>query len=135
MSLDVNLLRSSFALVIERDPTLTHRFYGILFDRYPQAKPLFGRNSAAAQEKMLADALVAVLDHLEDAPWLKSTLSGLGHKHVGYGVTKEMYGWVGASLLATLAEVAADDWTPELEKAWTDAYGAIVGLMTSDLPN
>lgn len=129
MALDVQLLRSSFDLVIERQPAVTARFYEILFARYPQAKPLFGRNAQAQQEKMLADALVAVLDHLEDAAWLKQTLMALGKKHVDYGVTGEMYGWVGASLLATLAEVAGRDWTPELESAWTAAYGAIAGLM------
>ena len=78
---------------------------------------------------MLTDALVAVIDHLEDAPWLTGTLAALGAKHKEYGVTPEMYGWVGASLLAALAEAAGKDWTPEAEKAWTDAYGAIVGLM------
>jgi hemoglobin-like flavoprotein len=129
MSLNVPLLRSSFALVVERQPQLTHRFYEILFERYPQAKRLFSRNPAAAQEKMLTDALVAVMDHLEDAPWLATTLQQLGAKHAGYGVTAEMYGWVGASLLATLAEVAKADWTPALEAAWTEAYGAIAGLM------
>jgi hemoglobin-like flavoprotein len=129
MSLNVPLLRSSFELVIERQPELTHRFYEILFQRYPKAKALFVRNTPAAQEKMLADALVAVMDHLEDVPWLTTTLKGLGAKHVGYGVTTEMYGWVGASLLATLAEVAGKDWTPGLEAAWTEAYGAISGLM------
>jgi hemoglobin-like flavoprotein len=129
--LNVALLRSSFELVIERQPQLTHRFYEILFERHPQAKALFGRNTAAAQEKMLADALVAVMDRLEDAPWLTSTLEQLGAKHAGYGVTAEMYGWVGASLLATLAEAAGKDWTPALEGAWTDAYGAIAGLMQS----
>jgi hemoglobin-like flavoprotein len=129
MSLNVPLLRSSFELVVERQPQLTHRFYEILFERYPQAKPLFGRNATAVQEKMLTDALVAVMDHLEDAPWLTNTLKQLGAKHVSYGVTDEMYGWVGASLLATLAEVAQDDWTPALETAWSDAYGAIAGLM------
>jgi hemoglobin-like flavoprotein len=129
MSLNVALLRGSFDLVVERQPQLTHRFYEILFQRYPQAKALFGRNTAAAQEKMLTDALVAVMDHLEDAPWLTTTLKHLGAKHKGYGVTMEMYGWVGASLLATLAEVAGNDWTPLLESAWTEAYGAIAGLM------
>jgi hemoglobin-like flavoprotein len=130
MSLNVQLLRSSFDLVVERQPQLVHRFYEILFERYPQAKPLFGRrNTAAAQEKMLTDALVAVMDHLEDAPWLSNTLKQLGAKHKGYGVTDEMYGWVGASLLATLAEVAGKDWSRELEAAWTEAYGAIAGLM------
>jgi hemoglobin-like flavoprotein len=129
MSLNVALLRSSFELVAERQPQLTHRFYEILFQRYPQAKALFGRHTAAAQEKMLSDALVAVMDHLEDGPWLTTTLKGLGAKHKGYGVTNEMYGWVGASLLATLAEAASADWTPAHEVAWTEAYGAISGLM------
>jgi hemoglobin-like flavoprotein len=129
MALNVPVLRSTFELVVERQPQLVHRFYEILFTRYPQVKPLFGRNSAAAQEKMLTDALVAVIDHLEDAPWLVSTLKGLGEKHQGYGVTPEMYGWVGACLLAALAEAAGKDWSPEAEKAWTEAYGAIVSLM------
>jgi hemoglobin-like flavoprotein len=129
MSLDVALLRSSFALVVERQPQVVHRFYEILFQRYPQAKALFHRNSAAQQEKMLTDALVAVMDRLEDAPWLTGTLKQLGAKHKDYGVTDEMYGWVGASLLATLAEVAGQDWTPRLESAWTEAFGAIAGLM------
>jgi hemoglobin-like flavoprotein len=40
-----------------------------------------------------------------------------------------MHGWVGSSLLATLEEVAGEAWTPELESAWSDAYGAIAGLM------
>lgn len=129
MALDPALLRSSFELVIARQPALTPRFYEILFERYPQAKPLFSRNAPEKQAQMLADALVAVLDRLEDAPWLTSTLTGLGQKHVSYGVTPEMYGWVGASLLATLAEAAGDDWTPALESAWGEAYGAIAGLM------
>jgi hemoglobin-like flavoprotein len=134
MSLNVPLLRSSFDLVVERQPQLTRRFYEILFERYPQVRPLFHRNKPELQEKMLTDALVAVMDHLEDAPWLTATLKGVGTKHVGYGVTKEMYGWVGASLLATLAEVAKDDWSPALEAAWTDAYGAIAGLMQAGAP-
>ena len=64
MSLNVPLLRSSFELVVERQPQLTRRFYEILFQRYPQTKPLFHRNKPEAQEKMLTDALVAVMDRL-----------------------------------------------------------------------
>jgi hemoglobin-like flavoprotein len=129
MALNVPVLRSTFDLVVERQPQIAHRFYEILFSRYPRAQSLFGRNSAAAQEKMLTDALVAVVDHLEDAPWLTSTLGALGAKHEGYGVTAEMYDWVGACLLAALAEAAGKDWSREAEVAWTEAYGAISGLM------
>jgi hemoglobin-like flavoprotein len=129
MGLNVPLLRSSFELVVTRQPDMTHLFYNELFSRYPQAKNLFGRNSQEKQEKMLSEALVAVLDHLEDAPWLTSTLSGLGQKHEGYGVTPEMYNWVGEALLVTIAKVAGNDWNKELETAWTDAYSAIVSMM------
>jgi hemoglobin-like flavoprotein len=131
MSLNAPILRSTFDLVVERQPQVVHRFYEILFSRYPQVKPLFGRNSGAAQEKMLTDALTAVLDHLEDAPWLTNTLRALGAKHQGYGVTDEMYGWVGSCLLAALAEAAGDDWSREAEVAWTEAYGIIAALMKS----
>ena len=129
MALNVVLLRESFEVVATANPKFVTRFYEILFERHPQARPLFPRDGMARQAEMLTGALVAVLDHLEDAPWLKQTLSALGTKHVGYGVTPEMYGWVGASLLATLAEVAGPAWTPELEGAWGEAYGAIVSLM------
>jgi hemoglobin-like flavoprotein len=129
MSLNVDLLRSSFELVLDRQPELTPRFYEILFSRYPQARPLFGRRSQAEQAKMLQEALVAVVDHLEDAGWLESNLKAMGVKHVDYGVTDEMYDWVGDSLLSTIAEVAGDDWTSELEAAWKEAYGAISALM------
>jgi hemoglobin-like flavoprotein len=129
MALNVPLLRQSFELVVEREPELTRHFYEYLFTHYPQTQALFGRNTPATQQQMLTEALVAVVDHLEDAPWLASTLGQLGARHVEYGITDEMYGWVGQSLLATLATVAADAWTSDLADAWTEAYGAIVSLM------
>lgn len=129
MSLNVDALRESFTLVVERAPDLTHRFYEVLFARHPQVRPLFGRNSRPAQEKMLTQALAAVIDHVEDASWLAETLGAMGAKHVGYGVTPEMYAWVGDSLLITLEEVAGPEWTPEVATAWADAFAAIQSLM------
>jgi hemoglobin-like flavoprotein len=129
MALDIELLRSSFSLVADRAPALTARFYQIFFARYPQVRPMFQRNAPQKQQEMLQRALVAVLDNLEDASWLRETLGALGAKHLDYGVTEEMYGWVGECLLATLAEVAGSDWSPALAAAWTDAYGAVSGLM------
>lgn len=129
MGLNPELLRASLELVVERQPAITPRFYEILFERFPQAQPLFGRNSRENQAKMLQEAIVAVVDHIEDASWLSSTLRGMGRQHVDYGVTAEMYPWVGESLLATLAEIADTAWTPAVAAAWTDAFGAIRDLM------
>jgi hemoglobin-like flavoprotein len=131
MALDADLLRSSFELVVSRRPDLTMRFYEHLFARNPELEALFSRNPRELQARMLAEALGAVLDHLDDAAWLTDALGAraLGRKHVGYGVTDAMYDHVGAALLATLAEVAASDWTDALAAEWGAAYGAIAGLM------
>jgi hemoglobin-like flavoprotein len=129
MALDIQMLRDSFEMVVARQPALVARFYDILFERYPQSRALFGRNSRPNQEKMLTGALVAVMDHLDDAPWFSSTLAALGAKHRDYGVTEVMYEWVGECLLATLAEVAGPDWTPALAAQWTEAYTTIAANM------
>ncbi len=133
MQLDTDRLRGTFQTVIEREPLMTARFYEVLFSRYPAARPLFSRNSERAQQEMLQRALTAVIDHLEDLPWLASTLNALGAKHVEYGVTREMFDWVGDALLSTLAEILDKDWSEEVESAWRNAYGAICELMLSGM--
>jgi hemoglobin-like flavoprotein len=133
MALNAPLLRSTFQTVVERQPFMTPRFYEILFSRYPQVKPLFGAKSARAQAEMLQQSLVAVVDHLEDAAWLTTTLAAMGAKHRDYGVTREMFDFVGDALLSTLAEVLAGDWNDEVRQAWTEAYGAIRDLMLAGM--
>jgi hemoglobin-like flavoprotein len=64
---DVSLLRSSLEFVLDKDEHITLRFYDILFTRYPQVRPLFSRNAKKEQAKMLQEALVAVVDRVEDA--------------------------------------------------------------------
>lgn len=129
MALNVPVLRSSFELVVERAPDVTTRFYENFFRLYPEVRPMFAAERQKQQEKMLTDALVAVLDHIEDAPWLTETLGALGAKHLDYGVRDEMYSWVARSLLVTLEQVAGDAWSEELESAWSEALTAIAGLM------
>ena len=133
--MNVTLLRESFLLVTERSPTLLARFYEILFERHPELEKMFARgpNGLAKQEKMLHGALSAVLEHLEDGPWLEQTLFLLGARHVKYGVRDEMYPWVGGSLLAALEEAAGSAWSPVLAEAWSEAFGAIASLMLKEL--
>lgn len=129
MALNVTLLRQSFEMVLDRAPDLTRRFYDRLFARHPETRALFSRQTRDRQERMLAEALVAVMDHLDDAPWLAENLRALGAKHASYGVTDEMYGFVGEALLGTLADVTGDAWTDAHHRAWLDAFEAIASLM------
>jgi len=122
------LLRESIGVAAAREPVITRRFYEIFHTRYPQVVPLFSKNAPEKQQEMLQSALLAVLDHLDDAAWLSETLGALGAKHVSYGVTAEMYPWVGECLIAALADLCGDAWTPEHEAAWAQAYGVLTDL-------
>lgn len=124
-----DLIRTNLELVATRAPDLTARFYERLFTVNPQLRPMFGRRSAEAQQRMLLEAIVAVVDHLEDATWLESTLGALGEKHVDYGVEDAMYPLVGDALVATLAEVSAEAWSSEVDAAWRAALGFVSDTM------
>lgn len=130
MSLDVSLLQASFFVVAQKETDLAMRFYEILFARYPQTQAMFRRRTEE-QAKMLTGALAAVVAHVEDREWLVATLPPLGAKHVQYGVTNEMYDWVGECLIAALEDVCGPDFTPEVKSTWLAAYGAIASLMQS----
>lgn len=128
MSDTATLLRESVAIAAAREPVITDRFYKILFTRYPGVQPMFSRNSPEKQQQMLQGALLAVLDHLEDGPWLADTLGALGAMHVSYGVTDDQYPAVGECLIAALSELCGDQWTPAHEQAWVAAYGSLTSL-------
>lgn len=130
MNLDVALLEDSFALVAARESDLALRFYELLFERYPQTRAMFRRRTEE-QAKMLTSALAAVVAHADDHAWLVATLPPMGAKHVGYGVTNEMYEWVGECLLAALADVCGDAFTPAVRTAWAAAFDAVATLMQS----
>lgn len=129
MALDGPFLRDHFELVLQRDVHFPARFYEILFAQHPDVRSLFARNSEGAQHSMLAQTLMAVLDHLEDPAWLAERLSLLGEQHVRYGVTPEMYEWVGEALITSMAEATQDEWSPRHQQQWSLAYQAIVACM------
>lgn len=103
-------------------------FYGFLFERYPQVKPLFGRNSQEEQAKMLTEAVAMLVANVDDPEFVRTTMLSVGEKHVDYGVEDQMYPWVGECLVATLEQVSAEAWTPELETAWTQTLTVISGI-------
>lgn len=129
MSVNVELLKHSFTLVKNRGDEFATQFYATLFAEYPSVKPLFANTHIEAQGKKLFDSLVFVVDNLEKPADLENALRGLGTRHVKYGALPQHYPAVGSTLLATFERALGSQWTPELQQAWTDAYGAVTTLM------
>jgi hemoglobin-like flavoprotein len=128
------VLRDTLELTLAQDDTFPQRFYDELFAAHPELRPMFHRSSVGAQNKMFAQKLTAIVDHIDEKAWLERELGTLASKHVGYGVRPEMYGWVGTALISTLRQACGDAWTAEAEQAWTDAYAALTRAILGASP-
>jgi len=128
MSLNVELLESSFKMVAPKADDLANAFYDRLFREHPEVRPMFPE-SMDEQKKHLVAALAMVVNNLRNPETLTQALNELGLRHIGYGVQREQYPVVGQTLLAALSEVAGSAWTPELEEAWSEAYEAIQSII------
>lgn len=129
MSLDVEVLESSFALVAGRADELARRFYERLFERNPQVQPMFGHLDMVEQRKKLIASLALIVGNLRKPDALGAYLVELGSRHGEIGAVPDHYAAVGENLLAALQEIAGDAWTPPVAQAWADAYGAIQTAM------
>lgn len=122
---DAELLRDTLEVALAADDTFPARFYERLFSAHAEVAAMFVSNSPAAQRKMFAQKLTMIVDHIEDPQWVEREISALARTHVGYGVTLEMYPWVGDALIATLREACGDQWSARAEAAWVAAYGRL----------
>lgn len=127
--LPVELLERSFEKIKPHAQEFVASFYEKLFQAHPELKPMFAHLEMAQQQKKLFNALVLVVENLRNPSALGPVLSALGGRHVGYGTLPKQYPAVGKALLLTFEEYLQDDWTPEVKKAWTDAYGTITAKM------
>lgn len=102
------LLRELLEDVIATKPQFVARVYARLFLEHPELKDLFHRSSPEAQQKMFAQKLMMLVDVLEDPARLRSELASVATSHRSYGITREMYDWVGTALLETVTESLGD---------------------------
>ena len=129
MGLNIELLQESFAALAPQGQRLADTFYGHLFHDYPQVKPMFENTSMAEQKNKLLATLKLAVDNLRRPDILVPALEQLGARHVDYGTLPDHYPAVGATLLKSLAEVAGELWSDELEQAWADVYGVVAEHM------
>lgn len=127
--LNAQLLEASFNKVRPHAGDFSKRFYENLFADYPAAEPLFSHVSIEEQGKKLFSSLILVVTNLKYPDGLQKDLQGLGARHIDYGALPEHYPLVGQTLLKTLSQFLKEDWTPELQQAWTDAYDVIAKTM------
>ena len=126
---DVPLVQATFEAIKPRAEELVETFYDRLLEQHPGVAPLFEGVDMKQQRGKLLSAIATVVATLTDLDKLVPHLQELGRRHVAYGAAPAHYGAVGAVLLESIASVAGDAWTPEVEAAWTGAYGVASSVM------
>lgn len=126
--LQTELVRVTWKRVQPRREAAAALFYGRLFERAPDVRPLFERDLDAQGAMLMVtlDTVVAAVDRLDE---LLPMAARLARRHVGYGARPEHYDTVGDALLWTLAQALGDDFTPAAGEAWRAAYATLAGAM------
>lgn len=135
MTLNIQLLETSFAKIKEREIEFSASFYNKLFTVHPELKPLFANVELTAQEEKLMASLAIIIENLRNPNQLTLALKSLGAYHHEVGTIPEHYPFVGQALLETFAEYIGDEWTKETEQAWLDAYNLISQIMLEGAKN
>src|SRR6266851_10288559 len=129
MTLQIELLETSFQAIAPRGEEFVTAFYERLFTNYPQTRAFFALTDMKEQRKKLLGALALVIQNLRKPEVLTSALKGLGQRHVKYGVRSEHYPIVGAVLLDTFSDVLGERWTRAYHDAWAQAYETVCAIM------
>ena len=127
--MDVEALETSFDLVAPRGDELVNVFYERLFIAAPAVTHLFAGTDMDGQKKKLLGTLILLRKSLRDLGAIVPKLRELGARHVAYGAQAGHFPVVGAVLVASLAEVAGDQWRPEYGHAWSEAVEVIAGAV------
>ena len=124
----IDVLRRSFSRIAELRPDVTAVFYERLFEVAPSVRPLF-KDELHDQQRKLLYQLVTIVECVDKPEKLGNVLTTLGQRHVSYGAQPEHYDVVGSVLLWTFDKVLGPEFTPEVRRAWTEAYGIVASTM------
>ncbi|HEX3789178.1 MAG TPA: globin domain-containing protein [Pseudonocardiaceae bacterium] len=124
----VRLVRESWALVEPRQDEVSQFFYGMVFSLAPATREMFPINMQVLRSRVMR-ALVHLVQMIDRPDELLPYLKQLGRDHRKFGVISGQYEAVGTALLAAIKKYSGDAWTPEVERAWAEAYTIMARTM------
>ncbi|MFQ5702743.1 MAG: globin family protein [Gemmatimonadales bacterium] len=122
------LVQATLGQVLPNSEVTAAAFYDKLFELDPSTRPLFTGDMRAQGQKFMSTLSYAV-HGLTRLGAVAPVIEQLGRDHVRYGVVDEHYDTVKRALLWALEQTLADDFTRDVESAWSEAYDIIAEIM------
>ncbi|RJG42113.1 NO-inducible flavohemoprotein [Motilimonas pumila] len=121
---DIRIIKSTIPVLEQAGPSLTKHFYQRMFTHHPEVQHIFNASHQASGRQQIAlfEAIAAYAKNIENLAALTQAVERIAQKHTSFNIQPQHYDIVGEHLLATLRELAADAFTPEVEQAWAKAY-------------
>ncbi len=125
------VVQATAPVVAEHLDEITQRFYPLMFERYPQVKPLFNQahQQNGGQPRALAGMILAYVQLRQSPQKAMETLQIVVNKHVALDIQPDQYPIVGECLMAAIGEVLGDAVTPEVADAWSALYQELADLL------
>jgi NAD(P)H-flavin reductase/hemoglobin-like flavoprotein len=122
------LLKESWTLVEEQQDKLASYFYARMFMSNPQLRDLFPVQMDTQRARLLG-AIVTAVQTVDDPERFGEYLRSLGRDHRKFHAEPAHYEAVRIALLDALRTFAGEQWSPEYDQAWRDAYDRIAQAM------
>jgi hemoglobin-like flavoprotein len=126
-------VEASLERVAERDIDLTAAVYGLMFRAFPDTESYFWRDEdGAIKGEMLSQVFSAILDFVGERRYAGNLIGTEMVTHEGYDVPREVFGAFFGLVGQAVAEALGEDWTREMQAAWTamladiQAYAGLV---------
>lgn len=121
---DIQIIKSTIPVLAQAGPSLTKHFYQRMFTHHPEVQNIFNASHQASgrQQVALFEAIAAYAKNIDNLAALTQAVERIAQKHTSFNIQPAHYDIVGEHLLATLRELAPDEFTEEVEQAWAKAY-------------
>ncbi|CAH9052697.1 Flavohemoprotein [Pseudoalteromonas sp. CIP111854] len=129
----ISLVKSTIPLLSDAGTAVTAHFYQRMFTHNPELKNIFNMTNqqTGKQQFALFSAIAAYATHIDNPSVLQQAITRINHKHVSLNIQAEHYDIVGYHLIETLKELAPEQFTPDIEQAWREAYALLADLFIS----
>lgn len=126
----ISIVKSTVPLLETGGPAITEYFYQRMFEHNPELKDIFNMsNQASGRQKMaLFEAILAYAKNIDNLAVLKHAVERIAQKHTSFHIKPEHYQIVGLHLIETLRELLPEQFSEEVESAWTAAYGVLANI-------
>ncbi|WP_199609605.1 NO-inducible flavohemoprotein [Flocculibacter collagenilyticus] len=128
---DIKIVKSTVPLLEAGGVAITRHFYQRLFKHHPELKNIFNMSNQHTDSQRIAlfEAILAYAKNIDNLAVLKHAVERIAQKHTSFHIQPFHYQYVGDHLIETLRELLPEQFTPEVEAAWTKAYSALAQIL------